>query len=154
MSAKDAAYRLAHAYKGGVAALAARMGMNPHSLQNKVNPNEPAHLYVEDAELMTALSEDPQIAQALAFACNHVCIPVAPGAARGALGPEIAAVGEEFGGLMRATQEAIRDERVTPRELAEYDRRFQEFLSAAVTLRHELVRMIPMPPAAPLKVAK
>jgi hypothetical protein len=39
MCIKDVIYRVVHAYPGGVPALAARMGMSKHVLQNKVNPN-------------------------------------------------------------------------------------------------------------------
>lgn len=155
MSAKDAVYRLVHGYPGGVAAMAARMGVNAHSLQNKVNPNEPAaHTYIEDAEMMTAISGDAQVAQALASACGHVCLPVKPlpDLANKELAEKIALAGKEFGDVMAATLSAIHDGRVTQRELAEFDRQFLEQVSAAVAVRAELERMIPLPPS--LKVAK
>lgn len=146
MSARDAAYRLAHAYAGGISALAARMGANPHTFQNKLNPNcETHHVYIEDAEAMTTFSQDPQIAQALALACGHVCIPVLP-SKRGELATEIATVGKEFGDVMAATLKALEDGRVTERELAEFDRQFHEHLAAAVRLRTELQTRIPKRP--------
>lgn len=149
MSATDAAYRLAHRYPGGVAALAARLGMSANTLQHKLNPHcSTHHLYLSDAEALTALTGDPEIAQALAFACGHVCIP-APSVigADGALAERIASVGREFGDVMRATLDAIADGRVTQRELAEYDAQFHEFLAAAVGLRQKLVELIPRPPS-------
>lgn len=153
MSAKDAVYRLAHAYPGGIPALAARMGISPNTLQHKVNPHaEGHHTYIEDAEAMTVFSQDPQIAQALALACGHVCLPVAA-VGRGELASEIASVGKEFGDVMQATLKALEDGKVTQRELAEFDKQFSEHLSAVVRLRGELVARIPPAPGA-LKVAK
>jgi hypothetical protein len=154
MSVKDAVHRLVHRHPGGIPALAARMAVNPRTLQNKVNPNQPGHhVYIEDAELMTAITNDPEIAQALAFACGHVCIPVLAAAGDGEIGSEIASVGKEFGDVMKATLDAIADGRVTARELATYDRQFHEFLAAAVKLRARLKDKIPAPPPE-LKVAK
>ncbi len=155
MSAKDAVYRLVHKFPGGVAAMAARMQVNPHSLQNKVNPNEPgAHVYIEDAEAMTAISGDPQVAQALATSCGHICLPVKPmqDIANKDLAAKIALAGKEFGDVMAATLAAIGDGRVTMRELAEFDRQFLEQISAGVAVREELARMVPQAPS--LKVAK
>ncbi len=147
MSAVDAVYRLAHRYPGGIPALAARMRRNPDSLQNKINPNQAgAHVYIQEAEEMTAFSGDPEIAQAMAMACGHVCIPVPPTGGEGEFATEIAAVGKEFGDVMEATVKAIDDGRVTSRELAEYDRQFNELLAAAVRLRAQLVKLVPKPP--------
>lgn len=152
MSATDAAYRLARRYPGGVAALAARMAANANTLQHKVNPNAKGHrLSLAEAEEMTAFSQDPEIAEALALACGHVCIPVSSGNA-GELAENIAAVGQEFGDVMKATLMAIEDGRVTARELAEYDRQFHQFLGAAVSLRTKLEEKIPKAPE--LKLAE
>lgn len=148
MSATDAAYRLAHRYPGGVPALAARLGVSPNTLAHKLNPHcTTHHLYLSDAEALTALTGDPEIAQALAFACGHVCVP-APAAldAGGVLAERIAACGREFGDVMKATLDAIADGRVTQREPAEYDAQFHEFLAAAIGLRQKLVELIPRPP--------
>jgi hypothetical protein len=153
MSAKDAVYRLAHGYPGGVVALAARMGISPNTLQHKVNPHADGHhTYIEDAEAMTVFSQDPQVAQSLALACGHVCLPVAK-TGRGELAFEIAAVGKEFGDVMAATLKALEDGKVTNRELAEFDKQFQEHLAAVIRLRGELVARIPVMPEH-LKVAK
>ena len=156
MSATDAAYRLAHRYPGGVVALAARMGLNANTLQHKLNPNSPGHhFYLADAELATALTGDAEIAQALALACGHVCVPVMPytSLAGVELASRVAKLGAEFGDMMRATLDAVADNRVTSRELAEYDDQFNDFLAAAVALRADLAKMIPRHPDH-LKVAK
>jgi hypothetical protein len=154
MSTKDAAYRLAHRYPGGVEALAARMRVNPNTLQHKLNPNAPGHhLYLEDAEAMTAFTGDPDIAQAMALACNHVCIPVAPLAmkAGGELARDVARVAAEFGELMAAIEAAIADGMITARDLALFDDKFNDLLAGAVALRADLAAKMPKP--AHLKVA-
>jgi hypothetical protein len=150
MSSLDAAKRLALKQEGGIAGLAARMGMNPNTLAHKLAAQSGHNFFLREAELMTALTSDAEIAQAMALACGHVCIPVAA-TTSGALAGDIAAAGQEFGDVMRATLEAIADNRVTKRELAEYDRQFQEFLAVAVALRGKLAAMMPKGPD--LKVA-
>lgn len=146
MSVIDAAKRLALRQDGGVSGLAGRMGINASTFAHKLAGQEGFNLFLREAEAMTLHTNDPEIAQAFAFLCGHVCIPVIADAAAGELGGDIAAVGREFGELMAATQEAIKDGHVTARELAEYDRQFQEFLEMAVRLRAHLKAKIPAPP--------
>lgn len=152
MSVVDAAKRLALRQVGGVSGLADRMKVNSNTLFHKLAGQSGHNLFARELELMTMLTVDPEIAQELAFLCNHVCMPVPPAVIEGELGSEIAAVGKEFGGVMQATLQAIEDGRVTARELAEYDRQFNEFLGAAVRLRSALKAKIPAPPG--LQVAK
>lgn len=146
MSAVDAAYRLAHRYPGGVPALAARAGMSPNTLQHKLNPHcATHHLYIEDAELLTALTGAPDIAHALALACSHVCVPVAAHAASADATQCIATLVREFADVAQAAADALRDGRVTRRELARYDEQFAELVSAAVELRERLAALMPRP---------
>jgi len=152
MSVIDAAKRLALRQVGGVHGVAGRIGVNPNTLAHKLGRQNGHNLFAVELEAMTLDSQDPEIAQALAFLCAHVCIPVPPAAIEGELGSEIASVGKEFGDVMQATLKAIEDGRVTDRELADYDRQFNEFLGAAVRLRSALKAKIPQPPG--LKVAK
>lgn len=148
-----AAKRLAVRQERGISGMAEMIGVNPTTLSHKLDRQGSANLFVTEIEQMTSVSRDPEIAQALAFLCDHVCIPVAPMVEHGELGREIVAVGKEFGDLMQATQQAIEDRRVTTRELAHFERQFMELISAAVMLRTKLKSMIPAP-AAELKVAK
>jgi hypothetical protein len=50
----DLLYRIAHAYKGGIPALAARMGKSPNVLNKKVDPNIDSHHTTVD-DLLTIL---------------------------------------------------------------------------------------------------
>lgn len=147
MSIVDAAHRLALRYPGGITALAARMGKNANSLAHKLAGQVGHNLFATECEEMTAFSRDPEIAQALAHACGHVCVPVtAPALADADLAERVAAAGKEFGDVMNATLTAIADNRVTQRELAEFDRQFNEHLQAMVHLRAKLASMVPPPP--------
>ena len=152
MGVIDAAKRLALRAKGGVSGVAERIGVNPNTLAHKLAGQAGHNLFARELEALTLDDGDHEIAQELAYLCGHVCIPVVPRAAAGELGRDIAAVGKEFGDLMRATQDAIADGTVTARELAEYDSQFADFVSVAVALRNDLKKRIPAPPD--LKVAK
>ena len=65
----DAAYHTAHAYPGGVPALAQRMGMSQNTLAHKVSlANETHHLSLREAVAMQEVSQDKRIAQAMCCA--------------------------------------------------------------------------------------
>lgn len=154
MSVVDAAKRLALRQVGGVSGLADRMKVNANTLFHKLAGQSGHNLFARELEAMTMLTGDPEIAQALALACGHICIPVIPaaGIAGHELAERVSKLGAEFGDMMRATLDAIADGRVTLRELAEFDSQFNDFLAAAVALRADLNGRIPRSPE--LKVAK
>lgn len=154
MSVVDAAKRLALRQAGGISGLAGRMQVNSNTLFHKLAGQSGHNLFARELEAMTLLTGDPEIAQALAMVCGHVCIPVTPaeGLAGAELALKVSKLGAEFGEMMRATLDAIADGRVTTRELAEYDDQFHDFLAAAVALRTDLAAKIPRAPD--LKVAK
>lgn len=63
----DAAYLAAHSYKGGVPALALRMGKSVDVLMNKVNPNcKTHHLTLEEAMTIMDIADSDVILQAMA----------------------------------------------------------------------------------------
>lgn len=67
MDVCDAAYLIAHHYPGGVAALAARMGVNPGVLQNKLKPNNDTHhLRLDESVLLQQVAGNPAILHAMA----------------------------------------------------------------------------------------
>jgi hypothetical protein len=148
-----AAKRLAVRQEGGIGGMAEMIGVNPTTFAHKLTQQGSANLFVTEIERMTELTRDPEIAQALALLADCVLIPMAPSTADGALTEEIIAVGKEFGDVMRAAQEALKDGRVTARELANFDQQWMELNIAAAALRAELKRRVPAPPGD-LKVAK
>lgn len=79
MSVADAIYHTVHRYPGGVAALAARMGVSANTLTHKANPNNATH-HMRPDELVTiqALSGDYSVLTAMANALGRVCMPAVP----------------------------------------------------------------------------
>lgn len=151
MSVMDAAYRLAHGYPGGIPALAARMGKSANTLQHECNPNTTGHkLGLADAALMTALSGDPSIAQALARAARGVFVqlPTDGSVSDEALLEQFATLVQDFGQVGASMNEALADGRVTPREFERFASTVDAMCAAAVQLRErfsQLVERRPVP---------
>lgn len=78
MNVLDAAYHTAHDFPGGIPALAQRMGgASAHVLNKKVHPQIDTHrLTLEESVKMQAITGDCRILQSMAFALNHVAIPL------------------------------------------------------------------------------
>lgn len=84
MSVDDAIYHTVHGYPGGVAALAARMGVPANTLTHKANPNTTSHsLRPSELVAMQYLSGDASVLHAMAAALGYACTPVAPDQAGG-----------------------------------------------------------------------
>lgn len=68
-----------HAYPGGIAALAKRVGMSPNTLQHKANlNNETHHMTVADLYKIQRVTGDVSASQALVRCEGYVCILVNP----------------------------------------------------------------------------
>lgn len=133
MNLDDAIYHAAHHYPGGIPALAARMGANGGTLQNKVNPNFPtANCTLKDLEAIVTFTQSPMPAAALATLCGHAVIPVIPiaGASDLEVLESITALANEFGDVCRSVHEAVRDRRVTRQEVHEVERQAQDLIGA------------------------
>ena len=155
MSVLDAAYRLAHAYPGGVRALAARMERNSNTLAHELNPNMPTHkLGLGDAALMTALSGDASIAEAMARAAGGVFVrlPASSQASDEALLEQFATLVQDFGAVGASMNEALADGRVTPREFERFAATVDEMCAAGIALRERFSQLVEQRPA--LRVAK
>lgn len=72
MDVFEAAYRVAHDFpQGGAVGLARKMGRNPGTLLNEVNPNQETHkLGLGDSVAMSVVADDTRIAQAFCWALN------------------------------------------------------------------------------------
>ena len=84
MSVPDAIYHTVHGYPGGVAALAARMGLPAGTLNHKANPNNATH-HLHPAELvaMQQLSGNAAVLHAMAAALGYTCTPCGADQAEG-----------------------------------------------------------------------
>lgn len=79
MSIEDAIYHTVHSYPGGVAALAARMGVSPNTLTHKANPNNATH-HLHPRELVTLqhMSGNAAVLHAMAGALGYTCTDAQP----------------------------------------------------------------------------
>ena len=79
MDVRDAAHLIGHHYPGGVAALAARMGMVPGVLHNELNPNnETHHLRLDESVLLQQVSGSAAILHAMAQQLGYTCVRATP----------------------------------------------------------------------------
>ena len=77
MNAKDAFTHAVHAYPGGAAALAPRMGMTATLLRNKACPTNKSNVInLDDADLLMELTGDHGVLHALAQSHGHVAVKV------------------------------------------------------------------------------
>jgi hypothetical protein len=75
MDVLDAAYHTAHAYPGGVMALALRMHVNGDTLMKKVSVNaDTHHLTLKEAVTMQEVTGNVAVLQAMAHALGYVCV--------------------------------------------------------------------------------
>ncbi|MEG0921334.1 MAG: phage regulatory CII family protein [Comamonas sp.] len=104
----DVAYQTAHGYQGGVSALAARMGVVPGTLLNKVNPNNNSHhLTLREAVELMELSDDPALLQAIAARLGCTVIPALPDQSEGDPVQAMAELGMAQGDFMNYVGQAL-----------------------------------------------
>lgn len=99
----DAAYTMAYAYPGGVAALAARMGVSRNTLKHKLNPNNDTHhLTLREAVVMQQMAGSAAILNAMADELGYVCTLATPDATGGDPLMCLVALNSTMADLMRA----------------------------------------------------
>lgn len=77
MDVFEAAYRVAHDFRGGAVALAKQLGKNPGTFLNEINPATETHkLGLADATLMQVVSGDHRILYAMGATLGEVCFPL------------------------------------------------------------------------------
>jgi hypothetical protein len=145
----DAAYHTAHAYPGGVPALALRMGMSANSLFHKVSVHDGTH-HLGPAEMrdMMHVTQDARMLHALAWPLGYVCIATQAGTGATTLS-QVMQMAKEFGEVLAAVNDAVADGRVTPNEMQECERQAAELIGA---LNSTLAAVRGMMPAAPAGV--
>lgn len=119
MKTEDALYAAVHDYPGGATALAPRMGIAASTLQSTANPTiETHHWSLKRAKQVIALTGDTRPLQALAAEFGGVFIRTSMHSAEGL--PEafrsLATLAAEFGDVARATEDAMRDGRISLNE--------------------------------------
>lgn len=122
MNITDAAHKTVHAYPGGSESLAPRIGMSAAVLRNKVNPNNTTHhLTLAEADEVMSVTGDHRILHALAAAHGYALQATAAeqGAGGASLLQAVLHANAAEGSFDRKLEEALADNRITPRELAE-----------------------------------
>jgi hypothetical protein len=154
----DAFYRVVHDFKGGeqnrggVPALARLMGMSPGVLYNKasIKDNEDSHHKptLKDAVLVTILTEDPRIVQAMCAVAGGVFYPL-PDLSQistEALLTHLTRLGAESGDFYRCLDEALRqDDGISLDELKALETEAHEWVSAILETLQRLREMAGVP---------
>jgi Phage regulatory protein CII (CP76) len=126
----DAAYRIGHRFPGGVPALAQRMGVNPSTLNHKLNiNNESHHLSVSEAVALQHAAGDCSILYAMAWQLEHVAVPVPGLPVRGEVAMKLVQLGREVGDVFAKAEQALSDGEVTPNERREIAQEVSEVIA-------------------------
>lgn len=119
---------------GGIPAVAAKIGMKPGVLYNKLQGDETSYhrLHVQDLQLVVIVTGDLRPLQALARTLNCVCIPVPDMThlSDAALIELLARVSEEGGDYHRALRRALEKGGIDAKELALLTREKFEWVGA------------------------
>ncbi|MEH3087697.1 MAG: hypothetical protein PGN26_14450 [Xylophilus ampelinus] len=125
MTVLDAAYNVAHDYKGGAAALGARFGKNPTTFNHELAKVGSAKLGLVDAVKMTDFANDDRILIAWALHRGQMLVPLPDGAdldsdcSMQAMG----AATQDFSSMVARVCEAKSDGKVTDNELRDVRQR-------------------------------
>lgn len=122
MNTIDAAYNTVHDYPGGSESLAPRIGMSPAVLRNKVNPNNTTHhLTLAEADELMAKTGDHRILHALNAKHGFAAVEIGEKADDGAatLLHAVLHANAAEGCFDARLDAALKDGRISPRELAE-----------------------------------
>jgi hypothetical protein len=133
MSIKDVVYRVVHGYPGGVPAMAARMRISKHVLQNKVNPNNVTHHTTEEElEEIQMYADSDEIAKEFASQRSMVCIHIAKhqGASDKELFDLIINMEREKSDWLSSIQKALADGVIDPTEFKRIKKESMDHLSA------------------------
>lgn len=145
MTIKDVVYRVVHGYPGGVPAMAARMAISKHVLQNKVNPNNHTHhTNEEELEQIQAYADSDEIAKEFALQRGMICIrmPTFDGVPDAELLDLFLTLDKERGDLARAVQKSLADGVIDPKEFQHIDEQFREYMAASAELMSRLSSMV------------
>ena len=137
MSVRDALYRLVHDYPGGASTLAVRMDLAASTLRCMASLTIDSHDWsLKRFEQAMAFTGDLRPLHALCAEFGGVFVPVSS-AAHGddALMQTLATAGKEFGDVCATLSTALADQRITHRELAEFEQQVYELVQVAQNLR-------------------
>lgn len=137
LSLDYAVYHAVHDFPGGVGAVAGANGLNPATLQNKVNPNLESHVVnLNDLRAIIATTQDPRILRTICsmYNASYFFLPDVECDGEGTLFAQGAELARECGELMQSVQDSLQDGRITDDEISLLDNALQELMVAARTL--------------------
>lgn len=139
-AATEAAKRLAVRQKGGIRGMAAQMAVNENGLYHKLDPSRPELLTLEEAEQMTALSGDAEIAKALAQLSGHICVPVGlvGGVDDDALFAAFTSLCAKLGDVASTFNQAAADHQINRNEERALDEKIEHLIQAGAELRRRM----------------
>lgn len=137
-----AQYELVHDYPGGAAALGPTVGMNPGTLNNKVNPSVETHrLAVPEAVALQHAAKDFRLLQVEAHVLGHSAVRL--GDYSGVSDVEVLTAycrfNAEMGEAAQAIEHALEDHKVTRRELDRIRTEGREMIQAWLELENRLM---------------
>lgn len=142
----DAAYHTAHAYPGGVPALAQRMAMSHNTLSHKVGLNNSTHhLTLREAVTMQEVTGDARILHSMAGALGYACVSLRTDGGGTTLA-EVMHMAKEFGDVLASINSAVADGRVTPNEMQDCERQAAELMAALNSVLGTVRNMMPKAP--------
>lgn len=133
MDVFEATYRVAHDFPGGAVKLAEKLGENPGTFLNRVNPETETHkLYLATAVQMQALSGDHRILYAMAGTLGEVCfkIPDLSNVSDSALLELVCKIGSEGGDFHRVINLGLNHQRFTRAHFAQINQEGLEYIAA------------------------
>lgn len=138
MDVFEAAYRVAHDFRpDGAVGLARRLGKNPGTFLNKLNPNqEMHHLTLGEAVAMSNAAADTRIAQAFAYELGGAFVQLPPSntASDLELLTLMLARDEKSGTFASTVARCLEDGRISPRDWKEIRTAGMAYLSAFMAL--------------------
>lgn len=142
---EEAKHAVVHEYRGGAVALASRLGMNPGTLSNKVNPDvHTHHLTVDEAVAIQNVARDTRIIAAEAAALDGVFVPLKrpEHVADVHLLEAYANYHAEIGQTAQALKDALADGRIERREYQRIHAEAFEDAAAMFSLLHRLEALV------------
>lgn len=147
MDVGDAAYLIAQHYPGGGAALAARMGVNPGTLLNKLNPNiHTHHLTLKEAVNLQVAANNPSILHAMAQQLGYACVRATPAQDGGDPVEAFMALAMAHADFTRAVADALHGkETVSKNELRRATDMANDLIATVGALVSVLAQRVPQP---------
>lgn len=136
MNLQSAFYNVVHDFPGGVGAVAHLLGMSPHTLQNKANPNDTTHHpMLEEAARVTEVTRDPRIVHAFCARVGFMAVALPPAHSNTSEAVQnMAKVASEFGEYLTTVSAALADGRVSRNEVKACEKELGELIAEATHL--------------------